>query len=542
MNASPGYPPPHDPSASVSSSPTYYHKANNYSTADVNIRRISRTPSPTPSEMAELSKKHLFDLEAMKSRKYWIRREWLWYYVIGGIVLIISILFTVYHEQIVNWLQPAANWMKNLPAGWLIPIAIFFVISFPPLFGHEILAILCGVVWGLWPGFAITAAGTFVGEIGNFYAFRYCCSARGKKYEQTQISYACLARIVRDGGFKIAVIARFSAIPGHFTTAVFSSCGMSIWTFMLAAFLTLPKQFITVYLGVALEDSEDGQSSTKDNIIKYVVIAFTTIVTFVAMWYIYKLMAKVKPEVIYERRKARQAKLEASGGDLPYGNAAVLQSTVSLDPRKSDSELPLTANFAKDSTYQQWDSSGRAVGYAPDPTLHAPQPRKPLGQVASAKSSQSSSPAPYMSERNDGQRSTPLRQNTNSSTASWDAAGQVGGPNAYPMSRQSPYQDPYAAATQSARFPPPPGPPPQFVPQSAPPMRSLGSSPVMPTASGNYLPPEQTPTQARFGETGAPAGPGAREATLMNPYAAGGPAPQSAQQQQALRYGEPSVR
>jgi hypothetical protein len=52
--------------------------------------------------------------------------------------------------------------------GFLIPIAILFVISFPPLFGHEIVAVLCGLVWGLGPGFAIVAAGTFVGELGNF--------------------------------------------------------------------------------------------------------------------------------------------------------------------------------------------------------------------------------------------------------------------------------------------------------------------------------------------------------------------------------------
>lgn len=34
---------------------------------------------------------------------------------------------------------------------------------------------------------------------------------------------------------------------------------MRIWTFALAAFLSLPKQFVTVYLGVALEQSADGQ-------------------------------------------------------------------------------------------------------------------------------------------------------------------------------------------------------------------------------------------------------------------------------------------
>ena len=36
------------------------------------------------------------------------------------------------------------------------------------LFGHEILAILVGLVWDLWVGFAITSAGTFIGEVGNF--------------------------------------------------------------------------------------------------------------------------------------------------------------------------------------------------------------------------------------------------------------------------------------------------------------------------------------------------------------------------------------
>lgn len=27
---------------------------------------------------------------------------------------------------------------KSIPAGWLIPVGVLFVISFPPLFGHEV--------------------------------------------------------------------------------------------------------------------------------------------------------------------------------------------------------------------------------------------------------------------------------------------------------------------------------------------------------------------------------------------------------------------
>jgi uncharacterized membrane protein YdjX (TVP38/TMEM64 family) len=61
-------------------------------------------------------------------------------------------------------LRPVSVKIRDIPAGFLIPVFILIVISFPPLFGHELIALLCGVVYGLWIGFAIVAAGTFLGE------------------------------------------------------------------------------------------------------------------------------------------------------------------------------------------------------------------------------------------------------------------------------------------------------------------------------------------------------------------------------------------
>ncbi|KAI0259111.1 snare associated Golgi protein-domain-containing protein [Gloeopeniophorella convolvens] len=339
--------------------------------------RISRTPSPTPSEAAELSRQGVLDWKTLSHWRFWVRREWLWYYVLAFVLTLITALITIFHTQIVKALTPEANKIKNLPGGWAIPIAILFVISFPPLFGHEIIAILCGVVWGLWIGFAIVAAGTFVGELGNFYAFKYCCRARGEKTEKTNIQYGCLARIVREGGFKIAVIARSSAIPGHFTTAVFATCGMSVWTFSLAAFLTLPKQFVTVYIGVILETSGKSET-TGQRVASYTVIAVTTIITILAAWYIYREMGRVKPAVIYDRRKARQAKMEYTGA---YYNNASTVSAFRSNPSDSDVTLqpydPEGGLGSEESVHQQWDEYGRAVGYAPDPQLHAPRPRQP---------------------------------------------------------------------------------------------------------------------------------------------------------------------
>ncbi|KAI3611440.1 cytoplasm protein [Moniliophthora roreri] len=341
------YPPPNFSSSSKPSTPA------GYQTANVNLtlnerNNLARTPSPTPSELKEM-KSGAIDWRGMTNWRFWIRREWLWYYVALVIILVVTALVTIYHDQIVDALKPAAQWLQRTSWGWVVPILVLFVISFPPLFGHEIVAILCGLVWGLWIGFGIVAAGTFLGEVGNFYAFKYCCSARGEKLEKTKISYACLAKVVRDGGFRIALIARLSAIPGHFTTAVFSTCGMGIIVFSLAAILSMPKQFITVYLGVLLEQSADdpnqpqgsgGQTTDtsdhkKDQLISKIVLAITFLITVAAMWYILRQMNKVKPEVIYARRKARQVKLMRN---TLYGN----DSTV-FNPNESETDIPLAA-------------------------------------------------------------------------------------------------------------------------------------------------------------------------------------------------------
>lgn len=89
------------------------------------------------------------------------------YLVLWIILIIIGVLTAVIslkHDQVVEALRPFAEKVRDIPAGWLIFVAVLFVISFPPLFGHELVALLAGVVYGLWIGFGIVAAGTFIGE------------------------------------------------------------------------------------------------------------------------------------------------------------------------------------------------------------------------------------------------------------------------------------------------------------------------------------------------------------------------------------------
>ncbi|KAJ7119589.1 hypothetical protein C8R44DRAFT_878007 [Mycena epipterygia] len=486
------------------------------------IRNISRTPSPTPTEAKVLNEK-LLNWKELSNWRFWIRREWLTYYIILIVILTATALISIYHTQIVDALTPVTKWLHDIKYGWLVPIGVLFVISFPPLFGHEIVAILCGLVWGLWPGFGIVCAGTFFGEVGNFYAFKYCCAARGEKMERTQIPYACLARCVRTGGFKIALIARFSAIPGHFTTAVFSTCGMNIFVFSIAAILSLPKQLITVYLGVILEQSSEGVTDSKSRIISDSVLAVTFLVTLLAMWYIFHQMSLMKPQVIYERRKARQGK---QANINLYAQPSLNDSDSSVgggyDPRSSQSDIPLTANGNMHPRYdyeqqqkqrqqaewaaqqrqyalqqrgrpqdqyqqdqhQQWDAQGRAVGYTPGPApqvMYAPQPQySGRAEVQHGAYAEPGAAQVYAH----GRANAAARQET-SDEVGWDMQ----------MRQRSPPQQQYPQ-TQSPpqQYRPSPPPQQQYHQSPPPPQQQYHQSP--PLAQQQYQP--GTPTQAQY--------------------------------------------
>ena len=48
-----------------------------------------------------------------------------------------------------------------------------------------------------------------------FSAFKWWCMQRGRKFEEKSITYALYSQIIREGGYRVPIIMRFSAIPGH---------------------------------------------------------------------------------------------------------------------------------------------------------------------------------------------------------------------------------------------------------------------------------------------------------------------------------------
>ncbi|KAF8308585.1 hypothetical protein DL93DRAFT_2086797 [Clavulina sp. PMI_390] len=271
----------------------------------------ARAPTPTPSELEDADDRPfgfrtLFNRGQSNPPNRWV--------ILGLVALgIVFIVILALHTKIVDAINPTAQKLRDLHGGWAIPIGILIILSFPPLFGHELVDIMVGVVWGVWKGFLICAAGHLLGEIANWFVFKYWCTGRSKKYEEKKIAYACLSRVVLDGGFWAVLIIRYSAIPGHLTTIIFSVVGIKFWVYLLANILSLPKLFITVYVGVAADNNSKSKGS---KIISILVIVVGTLITIVAARWTFRKMDVVRPIIVEERRAARAARKAAIEAEM----------------------------------------------------------------------------------------------------------------------------------------------------------------------------------------------------------------------------------
>lgn len=126
--------------------------------------------------------------------------------------------FVTQHDRMVNAIRPFAEKILHTKGAWAVPVAALIIVSIPPLFGHEIIILVVGIIWGLAMGFLIAILGTFLGELLIYYLFKHFFRERAVKIEKASQLYANLAEIMRRDGLWMIALVRFSAVPGHVTT------------------------------------------------------------------------------------------------------------------------------------------------------------------------------------------------------------------------------------------------------------------------------------------------------------------------------------
>lgn len=128
---------------------------------------------------------------------------------------------------------------------------------------------------------------------------------------------------------QIVLLIRFSAIPSHFSTAVFATCGVNFWAFAIATLLTLPKQIFLVYLGVLLVQDH------ADNSAKNIVFAVAFVATLAMAVYIWWKMRKIKRVLLEEQAARRKARVVGGDvvGDEGEGREWLMEGRVVASPQ-----------------------------------------------------------------------------------------------------------------------------------------------------------------------------------------------------------------
>ncbi|KAJ7747936.1 hypothetical protein DFH07DRAFT_747486 [Mycena maculata] len=132
-------------------------------------------------------------------------------------------------------------------------IVVIIALSFPPLFDQEIVAMLCGLVWGLgwFPALTFCLIQTILGEMCTYFFFKFCCGTRGERLELSNMQYIILARVVPQSRRIVGQFFSVSHESDHWenivTTAVFSTCALPFWKFSIAVIVSLPNQLVSLH-------------------------------------------------------------------------------------------------------------------------------------------------------------------------------------------------------------------------------------------------------------------------------------------------------
>ncbi|KAI0677455.1 Golgi apparatus membrane protein TVP38 [Trametes maxima] len=221
-------------------------------------------------------------------------------FVWGTLLLYASLATTIIvigPDRIGQALYDTAQKISHYPFGWLLLLALFFVVSFPPCVGHTTLLTLSGYAYGM-NGFPIAAAGTLFGSAFTFVVLRLLFSRRLRKWSQSSEKWQALETVIATKGMPLIVLIRASPFPPWvYSNTLFASIqSVALWQFFLATFIVFPKVAIFVFVGSRLASLSDGeQRSHMDTATKILNISISVggvLVAALASWIIYRSMRK----------------------------------------------------------------------------------------------------------------------------------------------------------------------------------------------------------------------------------------------------------
>lgn len=226
----------------------------------------------------------------------------------------ILLVVAIFSNKLQSNLQPLASRMERLTGAWIVLSLLIAVVSIPPLFGHELLAVIAGYVYGIRSGFAILTISSILGETLVYFAFRFwlkhALDAFRSRHRQ---NYAIFVSVIEEGGLLMLCFVRMSVIPPHFSTPLFSSLDSITWySWLLANILASPVKFFpSVFVGALLRDKHNN------SLIGDLFFILSTVTTLGVLFHIYrKFMSKKHGSADHAQKQDIDKETNAQANDL----------------------------------------------------------------------------------------------------------------------------------------------------------------------------------------------------------------------------------
>jgi len=159
------------------------------------------------------------------------------------------VMWFAFHPQqveiLLQWVRSSGIW------GNLVLILALIISSLPIAIGYTALALVCGFIYGIFEGALTVLIGASL--LGCSISF-WICGHLGRDYVASKIASTktshAFVKAIRNNGFKITVLFRFTPIPLGIQNALFAVCGIPYRVFIVATVIGMfPEALLWCYLG-----------------------------------------------------------------------------------------------------------------------------------------------------------------------------------------------------------------------------------------------------------------------------------------------------
>lgn len=230
-------------------------------------------------------------------------------------VTILDVWIILHTKEIINSMVVASDTIYNYGfLGMVLMFLIIFIVAFPPIIGFNLVAVFCGMVYGM-KGWPLLAMAVVAGCTAAFALFKYSLQDKALALVQSNDKFELFAEALSDKdathfqNLGVLTLLRLSPLPYSLSNGAMAAVpGVSVGDFAISTALGTFKYSLQLFVGTQLKAMGTSDRSGGARILDFLSIVAAVGCFSTALYIIIqKMKAKMEQRT---RQRAAQASAE----------------------------------------------------------------------------------------------------------------------------------------------------------------------------------------------------------------------------------------